>query len=194
VKADSVVRRKGSRILPRQSATNGGEVVRLVRRPPFTSPPPPKIRGTHYCYRLSRPQGHSTAGRIRYIEKIHLIGIRSRNLLDCSTAYPYPANIKLYFSPEIHGSNFGEFFSTRQMSSKYLKRISLFTYSYIETDLPKALLGNDSVNTFQSAIMRAVFSMDESCSSLLDSTTILAKVGEGYFLCACRSTQSPTAQ
>jgi hypothetical protein len=25
--------------------------------------------------RLSRPQGHNVAGRVRYIEKIHLIGI-----------------------------------------------------------------------------------------------------------------------
>jgi hypothetical protein len=24
-----------------------------------------KIPGTHFCYRLSRPQGHSAAGRIR---------------------------------------------------------------------------------------------------------------------------------
>jgi hypothetical protein len=25
--------------------------------------------GTHFCYRLSRPQGHSAAGRIRSIER-----------------------------------------------------------------------------------------------------------------------------
>jgi hypothetical protein len=31
--------------------------------------PPRKIPGTHFCWRLSRPQGHSTAGRIRSIEK-----------------------------------------------------------------------------------------------------------------------------
>jgi hypothetical protein len=31
--------------------------------------PPRKIPGTHFCQRLSRPQGHSSAGRIRYIEK-----------------------------------------------------------------------------------------------------------------------------
>jgi hypothetical protein len=42
--------------------TDGGEVVSLTRRPPFT---PRKIPGTHFCYRMSRPQGHSAAGRIR---------------------------------------------------------------------------------------------------------------------------------
>jgi hypothetical protein len=28
-----------------------------------------KIPGTHFCWRLSRPQGHSAAGRIRSTEK-----------------------------------------------------------------------------------------------------------------------------
>jgi hypothetical protein len=30
--------------------TDGGQIVRLTRRPPFT---PRKIPGTHFCYRLS---------------------------------------------------------------------------------------------------------------------------------------------
>jgi hypothetical protein len=46
--------------------TNGGEVVSLKRRPPFT---PRKIPGTHLYHRLSGPQGHSAAGRIWLIEK-----------------------------------------------------------------------------------------------------------------------------
>jgi hypothetical protein len=55
--------------------TDGGEVVNLKCRPPFT---PRKIPGT-------RPQGHSAAGRIRSIEKkIHFIGIRFRDLPACS--------------------------------------------------------------------------------------------------------------
>jgi hypothetical protein len=44
--------------------TDGGEVVSLTRRPPFTAR---KIPGTHFCYRLSRPQGHSVAGRVRTV-------------------------------------------------------------------------------------------------------------------------------
>jgi hypothetical protein len=36
--------------------TDGGEVVGSTRRPVFT---PRKIPGTHFCWRLSRPQGHS---------------------------------------------------------------------------------------------------------------------------------------
>jgi hypothetical protein len=47
-------------------------------RPPFT---PRKIPGTHFCQRLSRPQGHIAAGRIRSIEKSnYLIGNRIRDL------------------------------------------------------------------------------------------------------------------
>jgi hypothetical protein len=41
---------------------DGGKVVRPTRRPLFT---PRKIPGTHFCWRLSRPQGHGAAGRIR---------------------------------------------------------------------------------------------------------------------------------
>jgi hypothetical protein len=36
-----------------------------VGRPPFT---PRKISGTHFCWRLNRPQGHSASGRIRSTE------------------------------------------------------------------------------------------------------------------------------
>jgi hypothetical protein len=42
--------------------TDGGKVVSPMRRPLFT---PRKIPDTLICYRLSRLQGHSAAGRIR---------------------------------------------------------------------------------------------------------------------------------
>jgi hypothetical protein len=45
---------------------DGGKVVRFTRRPPFT---PKNISGTHFCYKLSRAQGHNAAERIRSIEK-----------------------------------------------------------------------------------------------------------------------------
>jgi hypothetical protein len=52
--------------------------------------------GTHFCYRLSRPQGHSAAGRIRSIEKYgDLIGNRTRGLPACGTV---PQLAKLYSS------------------------------------------------------------------------------------------------
>jgi hypothetical protein len=41
-----------------------GEVVSLMHWPPFT---PRKIPGTHFCQRLSLPQGHRVVGRIRSI-------------------------------------------------------------------------------------------------------------------------------
>jgi hypothetical protein len=54
--------------------------------------PPSNLPGTHFCYRLSRPQGHSAAGRIRLIEKIHLIGIRTRDLPACGIL-PQPTTL-----------------------------------------------------------------------------------------------------
>jgi hypothetical protein len=58
--------------------TDGDEVVRLVRQRPFN---PRKIPGTHFCQRLSRPQGHSAAGRIRLIKKSKdVIGNLTRDL------------------------------------------------------------------------------------------------------------------
>jgi hypothetical protein len=62
--------------------TDGGKVVNLKRRPPFT---PWKVPGTHFCWRLSRPQVHSAAGRIRSIgETNDLIGNRTRNFPACN--------------------------------------------------------------------------------------------------------------
>jgi hypothetical protein len=59
----------------------------LTRQPPFT---PRKIPGTHFCQRLSRPQGHtrSAAGRIRSIAKSNdLIKNRTRHLPACMMAF-----------------------------------------------------------------------------------------------------------
>jgi hypothetical protein len=53
---------------------------------------PRKIPGTHFSYRRSRHQGYSAAGRIREIEKIHLIGTRSRDLPACSIV-PQPTTL-----------------------------------------------------------------------------------------------------
>jgi hypothetical protein len=75
--------------------TDGGEVVSLIRRSPFT---PRKIPGTRFCWRLSRPQGHSAAGRIRSIEKSNdPIGIRTRDLPACRiTPQPITLSCALY--------------------------------------------------------------------------------------------------
>jgi hypothetical protein len=50
------------------TAQDGGKVVSLRHRPPL---PPGNTPGTHFCYRLSRPQGHSAIGRILCQRKIH---------------------------------------------------------------------------------------------------------------------------
>jgi hypothetical protein len=55
--------------------------------------PARKIPGTHFCYRLSRPQAHSAAGSVRSIEKPNdLIVIRTRDLQACSLV-PQPTTL-----------------------------------------------------------------------------------------------------
>jgi hypothetical protein len=70
--------------------TDGGEVS-LTHRPVFT---PKNIPGTHFCQRLSRPQGHSAAGKITLTEKLNdLIGNRTRDLPACSIV-PQPTTLQ----------------------------------------------------------------------------------------------------
>jgi len=58
-----------------------------MHRPPL---PPGNIPGTHFCWRLSRPQGHSAAWRIVSMKNSNgTIGNRTRDLLACS-AVPQP--------------------------------------------------------------------------------------------------------
>jgi hypothetical protein len=73
VEAHWVVRCRGSH----KRLTDGGEVVSLTHR---RSVPVRKIPGTHLCYRLSRPQSQSEAGRIRPTEKYSDIGTGTRDL------------------------------------------------------------------------------------------------------------------
>ena len=58
--------------------------------------PAGNIPGTHFCYRLSRPQGHSAAGRIMSVKNCSdTSGNRSRDLPACSSvAQPHPADCR----------------------------------------------------------------------------------------------------
>jgi hypothetical protein len=49
-------------------AQDGGKVVSLKHRPPL---PSGNTSGTHFCQRLSRPQGHSATGRIMPLKNSH---------------------------------------------------------------------------------------------------------------------------
>jgi len=52
--------------------------------------PQGNISGTHFCYRLSQPQGHSEAGRIMSLKNSNdTTGNRTHDLLTCS-AVPQP--------------------------------------------------------------------------------------------------------
>jgi len=57
------------------TAQDGGKVVSLTNRPPL---PPGNAPGTHFCYRLSGPQGHSAIGRILYQCKIQCYQLGSK--------------------------------------------------------------------------------------------------------------------
>jgi hypothetical protein len=80
----------------RQSAHEGGRVVSPTHRPPL---PPGNIPGTHFCNRLSRPQGHSAAGRIMSMKNSNdTIGKWPRDLPVCS-AVPQPLRHRV---PPLH--------------------------------------------------------------------------------------------
>jgi hypothetical protein len=64
------------------TAQDGGKVVSLTQRPPL---PQWNTPGTHFCLRLSRPQGHSATGRIMSLKNSNgTIGNRTRDLPVCS--------------------------------------------------------------------------------------------------------------
>jgi len=76
------------------TAHDGGKVVSLAHRPLLT---PGNAPGTHFCYRLSRPQGHSAIWRILYQWKLPMTpdGIEpatvrfvAQHLNHCATAVP----------------------------------------------------------------------------------------------------------
>ena len=67
---------------------------------------PGNIPGTHFCWSLSQPQGHSAAGRIMSMKNSNdTIGNRTRDLPACNTVpqptarspTPYPTVPSLYF-------------------------------------------------------------------------------------------------
>jgi hypothetical protein len=65
------------------TAQDSGKVVSLMHRPYL---PPGNTPGTHFCYRLSRTQGHCAIRRIYVNEKFHdTIWDRTSDLLICST-------------------------------------------------------------------------------------------------------------
>ena len=70
-----------------QSALEVGEAVIPTHWPPL---PPANIPGTHFCWRLSQPQGHSAAGRIMSMKiSSDTIGNRIRDL-PAYSAVPQP--------------------------------------------------------------------------------------------------------
>jgi hypothetical protein len=78
-------------------AHEGGTVVSPTHRPPL---PAGNIPGTHFCWRLSRPQSHNAAGRMSMKISNDTIGNRSRDLPVCS-AVPQPLR---HCVPPLHNS------------------------------------------------------------------------------------------
>jgi hypothetical protein len=77
---------RGSQI-SRQSAHECRKFVSLTHRPPL---PPGNTPGTHFCLRLSRPQGHSAIGRIISPKNSNdTIRNRTHDLPNCN-AVPQP--------------------------------------------------------------------------------------------------------
>jgi hypothetical protein len=81
--------------MSRQSAHEGGRVLSPTHRPPLP-PSPGDIPGIHFCYRLSRPQGHSAAGRIMSMKNSNdTIGNRTRDLSACSLSHGTAQNTQI---------------------------------------------------------------------------------------------------
>jgi len=75
---------------PRFQDSRHMKVVRLSALSTGHLHPPGNIPGTHFCYRLSQPQGHSAAGRIMSLKNSNeTIGNRTRDLQACN-AVPQP--------------------------------------------------------------------------------------------------------
>jgi hypothetical protein len=72
--------------LPHFLQTIGSQMaVKLLALSAARPSPLREIPGTHFCQRLSRPQGHSVTGKIRSIDKSNdLIGNRTHDLPACS--------------------------------------------------------------------------------------------------------------
>jgi len=70
------------------TAQDGGKVVSLTHRPPL---PPGNTPGTHFCLRLSRPQGHSAIepATFRFV---------AQHLNHCATAVPSGKVISITYS------------------------------------------------------------------------------------------------
>jgi hypothetical protein len=78
--------------------TDVSEFFSLTLWPPFT---PRKISGIHFCYRLSRPQGHCASGRYRSIaQSSYLIGNGNSDLPACSVV-PQPTTLPLPPPPKL---------------------------------------------------------------------------------------------
>jgi hypothetical protein len=76
--------------LSRQSARNGGKIISLTRQPSLYPAPHKKhyftASGTHFCWRLSKPQDLvRPEGLSKLIGIIHFIASLTRELPDCST-------------------------------------------------------------------------------------------------------------
>ena len=80
------------------------KVVRLSALGTGRFYPPGNIPGTHFCKRLSQPQGHSAAGRIMSMKNFNdTLGNRTRDFRACS-AVPQPTAPPR--TPQMIGTNF----------------------------------------------------------------------------------------
>jgi hypothetical protein len=100
-----------------------GEAVSLMHQPPFT---PRKIPGTHFCSRLSRPQGHSAAGKIGSIKKSMISsGIEHTTFLFVAQCL----NQLCYCAPHIFTSEWGNQHQLSTDSITVLFGLAYFLFS-----------------------------------------------------------------
>ena len=75
-----------------------GKVVSTRHQTSIQTFHPGNIPGTHFSQRLSRPQGHSTAGRIMSIKNSNDHWNRTRDLLQASSPESQPIKFRIIVS------------------------------------------------------------------------------------------------
>ena len=100
------------------TAQDGGKVVSLMHQPPL---PPGNTPGTHFCWRLSRPQGRSAIGRILCQWKVHWHqpGFVAQHLNHCATAVPTKRLIMITFTSSSLTIYFGNISIFEHIIKKY---------------------------------------------------------------------------
>jgi hypothetical protein len=148
-------------------------VVRLSALRTGRLHPPENIPGTHFCYRLSRPQCHSAAGRIKSMKNSNdTIGNRTRDLPACRTVQWIYARY-IHSTTQLRVNEFSSF--PEQTNPAYLNPAPL----NISTPLLLPLKQRHDIVQHVSFIAVPSTAAVTGCAGLCDKATVLGETIKG---------------